>query len=67
MDAEVARAQLFDGAHRRKDQTVCLASPRAFAVNRLRRSDDDLLDGQIFVADHFEHLRRAETVDAHVL
>jgi len=67
VDRKVSRAKLFGRPDFWKDEAVLRAGCRAFAVDGLRRCDDDLLDRQFFVADDFEHLDGAEAVDVNVL
>ena len=67
MHGPVGDAELLDGAHGGKDEPVRGAGRRALAVDGLRAGDDDLLDGQVVLADDLQHLRGAEAVDLHVL
>jgi hypothetical protein len=58
---------LLDGSGLWEDEPVLLAGRRSFAVDGLRRGDDDLFDRQVLVPDDLEHLGGAEAVDVHVL
>ena len=59
MHLPVAATQLLDRTDARKDQSMLWTLARAFAVNGLRAGNDDLFDREIFLANHFKHLRRA--------
>ena len=56
VDGEVAGAELFYGADERDDVAVLGAEGGAFAVDGLGTGDDELADGELVVADDFEHL-----------
>ena len=42
------------------------AFARAFAVNSLRARNDDLFDREIFLANDFNHLCRAQRIHVHI-
>src|SRR5213083_512099 len=65
MHLPIATTQLLDRTDARKDQSVLRTFARAFAVNGLRARDDDLFDREIFLANHFKDLRRAERIYMH--
>ena len=67
MNGEVAGAQLLGGAQQWDDVAVLGAVGGAFAVNGLGACHDNLFDGQVVIADHFEQLRGAEAVDEDIL
>ncbi len=67
VDAEVAGAELLCRTQQGHDVAVLGAVGGALAVHGLGAGDDDLLDGQLVVADDLEHLRGAEAVDEDVL
>src|SRR5881409_1918008 len=65
MRLPIAFAQLFHRPYRRKNQSMFRTIAGPFAVNSLRARNDNLLNRQGFLADHFEHLGSAERIHVH--